>query len=79
MNNKGRIVISLRLGESLFVRLHMVTKGQMVDGKACFLIEPLQLTTNSLHGAEVSGEPGGRVGEGDSPGFDGGQKVQATG
>lgn len=30
----------------------------MVNSEACFFVEPLQLSTSGLHGAELSGEPG---------------------
>ncbi len=57
----------------------MVFKGQTVDGEASFFRKPLQPATNGLHGAKVDGEPGGGTGVRDSPGYKGGQRVQAQG
>lgn len=57
----------------------MVLIGLKVDSEARFFMEPLQLAADSLQGAKFSSEPGGRTGVGDSPGCDGGKRVQAAG
>lgn len=49
-----------------------------MDSKAIFFIESLQPSTGSLQGAELKGEPGGRMGERDRPGFDGSETVKAA-
>ena len=59
-------------GEGFFVGLYMVLVGFAVDGEHRSFFESLSPTTRSLQGAEFSGEPRGRAGEGDSPGFEGG-------
>ena len=63
--NESRVVLCLGLVESFFIGPHMVFKGLEVDSEARSFIKPLQLTTGGLRGAEFSGEPGGRMGEGD--------------
>lgn len=74
--DEGGVVFFLGLGEFIFVGCHMVFVGQTVDSEGSFFGEPLQPATSRLHGAEVGGEPGGRVGVGNSPSSEGGQRDQ---
>lgn len=55
----------------------MVFIGLEVDNEARSFMEPFQLMTRSLHGAEFGVEPGSSTGEGDNPGFDVGDRVKA--
>ena len=71
--------MSLGVGESLLIRFDMVTRGQKGDHEASFFGEPLQLATRGLQMAEFGGESGGRAGEGNSPGFNGGEGVETEG
>ena len=61
---KSGVILCLGLGECFFIGPHIIFKPLKVDSKAGSFIEPL-LLTRSLHGAEFSGEPWRRIGEGD--------------
>ena len=49
--------------ESIAVGGNVVFEGFGVDGEVVFFVEAFELTASLLHGAELRGVPGGRVGE----------------
>ena len=57
----------------------MVLVHEPMDGEASSSVKPLQPPSSSLHGTEVGGEPRGRAGVGDRPGYERGKSVQAEG
>ena len=77
--DEGRVVLDFGLGEGFTVGLDVIFIHLTMDGEARPSVKPLQPPSSSLHGAEVGGVPRGRTGEGDRPGSERGESVQAEG
>ena len=79
VSNDGGVVVCFGFGKSFFIRPNVVFVGFMVDGVSRSFIEPLQALTSGLKGMELNGEPGGKMGKGDSPSFKRGKGVKTAG